>query len=76
LPLARSLVTDPFAPLKQRDPIEGVRPLCHLPLHAGIQEQCRRIGFSNLAPIIWNKIVLKRLTAFRDSKRIAGEDRS
>jgi DNA modification methylase len=27
-----------------------------VPLHAGIQEQCRRIGFSNLAPIIWNKI--------------------
>lgn len=27
-----------------------------VPLHASIQEQCRRIGFSNLAPIIWNKI--------------------
>lgn len=27
-----------------------------VPLHAAIQEQCRRIGFSNLAPIIWNKI--------------------
>lgn len=27
-----------------------------MPLHAAIQEQCRRIGFSNLAPIIWNKI--------------------
>jgi DNA modification methylase len=27
-----------------------------VPLHASIQEHCRRIGFSNLAPIIWNKI--------------------
>jgi DNA modification methylase len=27
-----------------------------VPLHAAIQEHCRRIGFDNLAPIIWNKI--------------------
>lgn len=27
-----------------------------IPLHASIQEQCRRIGFDNLAPIIWHKI--------------------
>jgi len=27
-----------------------------LPLHAGIQERCRRLGFDNLAPIIWHKI--------------------
>jgi DNA modification methylase len=27
-----------------------------VPLHASIQEQCRRVGYSNLAPIIWNKI--------------------
>ncbi|MGH7036786.1 MAG: DNA-methyltransferase, partial [Stellaceae bacterium] len=27
-----------------------------VPLHAAIQEQCRRIGYSNLTPIIWNKI--------------------
>jgi len=27
-----------------------------IPLHATIQERCRAIGFSNLAPIIWNKI--------------------
>lgn len=27
-----------------------------VPLHASIQEQCRRIGFDNLAPIIWHKI--------------------
>lgn len=26
------------------------------PLHASIQETCRRIGFDNLAPIIWHKI--------------------
>ncbi|MEI8003076.1 MAG: site-specific DNA-methyltransferase [Methanothrix sp.] len=26
------------------------------PLHAGIQEHCRKIGFDNLAPIIWHKI--------------------
>jgi modification methylase len=27
-----------------------------VPLHASIQEHCRLIGFSNLAPIIWYKI--------------------
>jgi len=27
-----------------------------VPLHASIQEHCRRIGFNNLAPIIWHKI--------------------
>ena len=27
-----------------------------VPLHASIQEHCREIGFSNLAPIIWSKI--------------------
>jgi DNA modification methylase len=27
-----------------------------VPLHASIQEHSRRIGFDNLAPIIWNKI--------------------
>jgi len=27
-----------------------------VPLHASIQEHCRRMGFDNLAPIIWNKI--------------------
>lgn len=27
-----------------------------VPLHSSIQERCRRIGFSNLAPIIWHKI--------------------
>ncbi len=27
-----------------------------IPLHASIQENCRGIGFDNLAPIIWSKI--------------------
>jgi len=27
-----------------------------IPLHASIQDHCRRIGFDNLAPIIWYKI--------------------
>lgn len=27
-----------------------------VPLHASIRERCRRIGFTNLAPIIWHKI--------------------
>jgi DNA modification methylase len=27
-----------------------------VPLHASIQERCRRLGFNNLAPIIWHKI--------------------
>jgi DNA modification methylase len=27
-----------------------------IPLHANIQDRCRRIGFTNLAPIIWHKI--------------------
>jgi modification methylase len=27
-----------------------------VPLHAAIQERCRKIGYDNLAPIIWHKI--------------------
>ena len=27
-----------------------------MPLHATIQEHCKRLGFDNLAPIIWHKI--------------------
>lgn len=27
-----------------------------VPLHASIQERCRKIGYANLAPIIWHKI--------------------
>ncbi len=32
-----------------------------MPLHAGIQEHCRRLGFDNLAPIIWYKVSNARL---------------
>lgn len=31
-----------------------------VPLHASIQEQCRALGFDNLAPIIWHKITNAR----------------
>lgn len=31
------------------------------PLHASIQEHCRKIGFDNLSPIIWHKIANIRL---------------
>jgi len=31
-----------------------------VPLHASILEHCRRIGFSNLAPIVWHKIANAR----------------
>jgi DNA modification methylase len=31
-----------------------------VPLHAAIQERCRKIGFDNLAPIIWHKIANAR----------------
>lgn len=33
---------------------EGVHEV--VPLHASIQERCRALGFTNLAPIIWHKI--------------------
>ncbi len=31
-----------------------------VPLHASIQERCRKLGFDNLAPIIWYKIANAR----------------
>ncbi len=34
-----------------------------VPLHASIQEHCRRIGYDNLAPIIWYKIANATLEA-------------
>ena len=34
-----------------------------VPLHASIQESCRGIGYSNLAPIIWHKIANARYEA-------------
>jgi len=38
------------------------------PLHASIQERCRKIGFDNLAPIIWYKIANARFEAKRSSR--------
>jgi DNA modification methylase len=35
------------------------------PLHASIQEHCRKIGFDNLAPIIWYKIANARFESDR-----------
>ncbi len=37
------------------------------PLHAGIQEHCRVIGFDNLAPIIWHKIANAKFEVARGS---------
>jgi len=34
-----------------------------IPLHANIQDRCRRLGFTNLAPIIWHKISNGAVTA-------------
>lgn len=39
-----------------------------IPLHSSIQEHCRRIGFSNLASIIWYKISNARYEAKRGSR--------
>lgn len=38
---------------------------CHtvVPLHATIQEQCRKMGYANVAPIIWHKIANAKLEA-------------
>ncbi len=38
------------------------------PLHASIQERCRRIGFDNLAPIIWHKIANAQLEVENGSR--------
>jgi len=38
-----------------------------VPLHASIQEHCRRIGFDNLAPIIWYKIANAKMEASRST---------
>ncbi len=34
-----------------------------VPLHASIQERCRSIGYTNLAPIIWHKIANAKFEA-------------
>ncbi|VAW43193.1 type II restriction modification system, methylation subunit [hydrothermal vent metagenome] len=38
-----------------------------VPLHAAIQEQCRLVGYDNLAPIIWYKIANANFEASRGS---------
>lgn len=38
------------------------------PLHASIQERCRKIGFDNLAPIIWYKIANARFEVENGSR--------
>jgi DNA modification methylase len=43
------------------------------PLHASIQERCRRIGFDNLAPIIWYKIANAQLEAAGHSGSFLGK---
>ena len=39
-----------------------------VPLHASIQEHCRRIGFDNLAPVIWYKIANAKYEVENGSK--------
>jgi DNA modification methylase len=39
-----------------------------VPLHASIQERCRKLGFDNLAPIIWYKIANVRLEVENGSR--------
>ncbi|MGH2347979.1 MAG: DNA-methyltransferase [bacterium] len=38
------------------------------PLHASIQERCRKMGFDNLAPIIWHKIANVQLEVENGSR--------
>lgn len=44
-----------------------------VPLHASIQEQCRRLGFDNLAPIIWYKIANATFEVDRSSGGFLGK---
>ncbi len=39
-----------------------------MPLHASLQERCRKLGFDNLAPIIWHKIANARLEVENGSR--------
>lgn len=43
------------------------------PLHASIQERCRKIGFDNLTPIIWYKIANVKFEATGNSGRFLGK---
>lgn len=44
-----------------------------VPLHASIQERCRRLGFDNLAPIIWHKIANARHEAEGNGSAFLGK---
>jgi DNA modification methylase len=44
-----------------------------IPLHASIQERCRRIGYDNLAPIIWYKIANAVFESDGNSGRFLGK---
>jgi DNA modification methylase len=44
-----------------------------VPLHAAIQERCRRIGFDNLASIIWHKITNAQLEAEGNGSAFLGK---
>lgn len=44
-----------------------------VPLHASIQEHCRRIGFDNLAPIIWHKIANAQFEAEGNGSSFLGK---
>jgi DNA modification methylase len=42
-------------------------------LHASIQERCRRLGFDNLAPIIWHKIANAKTEASGNGSSFLGK---
>ena len=44
-----------------------------IPLHASIQERCRRLGYDNLAPIIWYKIANAAFESDGNSGRFLGK---
>lgn len=44
-----------------------------VPLHSSIQEHCRKIGYDNLAPIIWHKISNAKLEASGNGGRFLGK---
>lgn len=44
-----------------------------IPLHSTIQESCRKIGFTNLAPIIWHKISNAKFEASGNSGSFLGK---
>jgi DNA modification methylase len=44
-----------------------------MPLHASVQEHCRRIGYDNLAPIIWHKIANAKFEAEGNGSSFLGK---